>query len=250
VNKLTSGLDKIQIESSWGGVVTEAQPGKPMGVIKATDYYRDDQGRIVVDEDGFPQTADNPSNQGNITPDWTAGMTNTFSYKGLNLSVLVDGRKGGDFFSVTKMFGLYAGVLDETAKGDTRINGIIGGKNIYTDETWVKEDGSVNDIAVDPQSFWSRYYGVKAASVIDGSYIKLREISLGYTLPETILPGFLQRATLSAYVHNAAILWMHESNDIPIDPETSYGATLEGQGFEQFQLPPNRSIGLKVDLKF
>jgi TonB-linked SusC/RagA family outer membrane protein len=252
VNKLYRDLESYQINRSWGGVSVEARPGDPLGVIMAEGFLKDDNGNYVVDATGRPMSTANPVNAGNITPDWVGGIRNSFSYKGLTFSALIDGRKGGDIFSVTKMFGLYAGILDETAKGDTRENGLIAGEDVLTGKTFVKEDGSPNDIVVSPQSFWSRFYSVKEHNIIDGSYIKLRELTLGYTFPKKWLDriGFIQNLTLSAYARNVAVLYLHDSNDIPIDPETAFGATLQGQGLEQFQIPPSRVIGLKVSTRF
>lgn len=251
VNELYGDLEAYQISSSWGGVTIEARPGEAFGVIKGTGYLRDDNGNIIV-EGGVPQPTADPIELGNITPDWVGGVRNTFSYKNVNLSVLLDGRKGGDIFTVTKMFGLYAGILDETAENDVRVDGVIAGQNWNTDETFVNADGTPNETEVYAQSFFSNFYSIKEESVIDGSFIKLREITLGYTLPQSIVKqtGFLQTVTLSAYARNVALLWTHESNDVTIDPETAFGATNAGMGLEQYQLPPARTIGFKVNVKF
>lgn len=253
VNKLYGDLEAYQINSSWGEVTVEARPGEPFGVIKGTAFERDDNGNILV-EDGVPIGTADPQILGNVTPDWVGGVRNTFSYKNVNLSILFDGRKGGDIFTVTKMFGLYAGVLEQTAANGVREDGVIAGDNwnLAEEENFVNADGSVNATPVAAQSFFTNFYNIKEPSVIDGSFIKLREITLGYTLPESIIKqtGFLQQVTLSAYARNVALLWTHESNDIVIDPETAFGATNSGMGLEQFQLPPSRTIGFKVNVKF
>ncbi len=252
VNKLYKDLESYQINSSWGGVTTEARPGKPLGVIRATGFKRDDQDRIIVNENCLPKPTASPINVGQFTPDWTGGITNTFRYNNWNLSVMFDGRKGGDIFSVTKMFGLYAGVLDETAAGDTRRKGLVAGQDVITDETFVKENGEINDIKVAPQDFWARFYNLKEHSVVDGSYIKLREVTLGYTFPQSMIQqtGFLQNLRISAYASNVALLYTHPSNDIVIDPETGYGTNIQGRGLEQYQIPPNRTFGFKISTQF
>ncbi len=252
VNELAEGLDKYLINSSWGGVTIEAQVDEPLGVIMASGYQRDEDGNILVDGAGEPMGTDAPIKVGNISPDWVGGIRNAFSYKGVNLSFAIDGRKGGDIFSVTKMFGTYAGILDETAEGESRKNGVVAGENVLTDMNFVKADGSTNDITTYAQSFWASFYSIKEESVLDGSFLKLREVSLGYTLPKSLVQrtGFLQSATISLYAHNVALLWTHESNDVPIDPETAFGANLSGQGLEQFQIPPSRTIGFKINTKF
>jgi hypothetical protein len=252
VNELAEGIDVYQINSSWGGVTTEARPGEPLGVIRAGGYLRDEDNNIIVNSSGIPKPTDSPINVGNFTPDWTGGVVNNFSYKGFNLSVSIDGRKGVDIFSVTKMFGLYAGVLEQTAAGETRKNGVIAGQNALTEYDFVKEDGTPNDIRVSAMDFWKQFYTIKEEAVIDGSYIKLREISLGYTIPQKYvkMTGFLTNLRVSAYARNVALLYTHHTNDVPIDPETGFGATIGGRGLEQFQIPPNRTIGFKIATKF
>jgi len=252
VNELYGDLEAYQISSSWGGVTIEARPGETFGVIKGGGYARDDNGNILVNASGRPYATPSPVELGNITPDWTGGVRNTFGYKGISLSVLLDGRKGGDIFSVTKMFGLYAGILDETAQGDIRENGVIAGQNVMTDETFVTEDGAINDITTSAAGFYKSFYGIKEESIVDGSFIKLREITLGYDVPKNIVKktGFIQGLNLSVYGRNLALLYHDKSNDIVIDPETGFGTSNDGMGIEQYQLPSSRTIGFKLTAKF
>ncbi|MEA3505329.1 MAG: TonB-dependent receptor, partial [Bacteroidota bacterium] len=262
VNELYGDLEAYQISSSWGGVTIEARPGETFGVIKGGGYARDDQGNILVDGGGRPFATDDPIELGNITPDWTGGVRNTFSYKGASLNIVLDGRKGGDFYSVSKMFGLYAGILDETAQGDIRENGVIAGQNVMTDETFVVaeydadgvllDDLAVNDITTSATGFYKRFYGIKEESIIDGSFIKLREVSLGYDIPKNLIEktGFLQSVNVSVYGRNLALLWVHESNDVELDPETGFGTSNDGMGLEQYQLPSARTFGFKFTARF
>lgn len=251
VTELYGDLKKLQLAYAWG-VSTQARPGEEWGVMMGTDYVRDGNGNIVVDSRGRPKATALPEEIGNTTPDFNFGFTNSFEYKGVNLSIHIDGRKGGDIFSVTKMFGLYAGVLEATADGSIREDGVIAGQNVMTDETFVNEDGTPNTTEVSAASFFSTAYGLKKMSVIDGSFIKLREISLGYNLPKSLLAktSFIAGVNLSVFARNVALLWVHESNDVRIDPETGFGVGNAGVGFEQYQLPPSRTIGFKVTVNF
>ncbi len=271
VNELYGDLEAYTIASSWGGLTIEARPGEAFGVIKGGGYTLDDQGRVIVNPNtGMPMHTPVPVEIGNVMPDWNGGVRNTFSYKNLELSILFDGRMGGDIFSVTDWFGGYAGISEETAAGDIRENGMIVGKDvlddkgavlaatdaggniIYDNDGFATGSGVENDIVVAPQSYFSDYWGLQEASIIDGSFIKLREVVLTYRIPQSALDkiGFIKQLSLSFVGRNLALLYIDESNDIGIDPETGFGTTLSGMGLEQYQLPPTRSLGFKFNVSF
>ena len=112
-------------------------------------------------------------------------------------------------------------------------------------------EGLPNISIISARDYWnnSRPYG--ELSIIDGSFIKLREVSLSYTLPYDFVNRVgIQRATLSVFGRNLALLYTHESNDVHIDPEVSSGGTLAGIGIEAYQLAPSRTIGVKLSLNF
>jgi len=250
VTELYGDLEKLQLASAWS-LTTEARPGEEWGVMMGYAFLRDDNGNIIVDE-GIPQRTTKPVEVGNTTPDFVWGFTNNFEYKGFNLGIHIDGRKGGDIFSVTKMFGLYSGILEETAEGTIRETGVIAGQNVMTDETFVNADGSPNETRIPANDFFANAYKLHEMSIIDGSYIKLRELSLGYSLPQSLLAKtkFINGVNLSVFARNVALLWVHSSNDVKIDPETGFGIGNAGVGFEQYQLPPARTIGFKITANF
>jgi TonB-linked SusC/RagA family outer membrane protein len=271
VNELTEGLEKLQIASSWGGMTIEARPDEAYGIMMGKGYARDDQGRIIVNpSSGLPMKTPVPVEIGNISPDWVGGVRNTFSFKGVSLSVLIDGRKGGDIYSVSDWFGAYAGVSEETAANNIREDGVIAGQNVmedvdfvlaatdvdgniqYDDEGFPLGSGVENDVRVAAQDYFANYWGNQEASIIDGSFIKLREVSLTYSLPSSVMNkvSFIQKVDLSVIGRNLALLYVDKSNDINIDPETGFGTSNSGMGLEQFQLPTTRSIGFKVNIGF
>jgi hypothetical protein len=233
-----SGIDEIQIGSYWSAS-TVATVGQPYGNIVGNAIVRDDAGNIVVDAAGFPQRESDVSVVGNIMPDWIGGIKNSFSYKNFNLNCLIDMRKGGDFYSMSYVFGLYAGVLEETLEG--REDGII--------VDGVKEDGTPNDIVVAAEDYWGNAYTTKhETGIIDGSFVKLRELSLSYKLPQGLIQNTpFTNLTLSAVGRNLAIL---SSNSKHLDPETAFGAQPSSQGFEYGQHPSARSIGFSLRANF
>jgi len=261
VNELYAGLKKYQIASSWAAVTIEAIPGKTFGVIKGYSYNRNDNGDVVVGSNGLPTPGDAPEIIGNVMPDWIGGINNSFSWRNFNASFLIDMRMGGDIFSVTDWFGAQSGVSEETAqmasrKGAEGYNirevGVVVGQDVLKDETVVKADGSTNDIVVSAQDYYERYWGIEKTGIIDGSFVKLREVTFGYTLPSSLLDrvGFIKSANISFVGRNMAILWTHKSNDIGIDPETALGTTESGMGIEQYQLPATRNLGFKLSVTF
>ncbi len=270
VNELYGDLEAYQISSSWGGLTIEARPGKRYGMIMGPGFARDDQGRVIVHPtSGRVLKTPVPVEIGNITPDWNGGLRNSFSYRNLNMSFLLDMRKGGDLFSVTHWFGGYAGVAGFTAKGDMRENGIIVGKDVVsesgavlaaTDEGAIVRDengfpvgsGVENDIVITAQTYFMDFWGNPEASIIDGSFIKLREVVIGYDIPRDIVNrmGFVRTARVSFVGRNLAMLYKHKSNNINIDPETGFGTANTGVGLEQYQIPSTRSLGFRVNLNF
>jgi len=243
-------VDAYQLGSSWGGMTIEARVGEPFGIIKGNGFVRDADNNLVIGSNGLPLTEDAPIELGNITPDWTGGINNSFSYKGLSLSFLIDGRMGGDLFSVSDWFGAYAGISQETAEGGIREHGLV--VNGVVADADGNPTNVVNTQVVSAENYYGGYWGREENSIIDGSYIKLREIVIGFDLPKSIVQktGFIQSANFSIVGRNLAILYTHSSNDIGIDPETGFGTSNDGMGLEQFQLPTARNIGFKLNLKF
>ena len=87
--------------------------------------------------------------------------------------------------------------------------------------------------------------------MIDGSFIKLRELSFGYTLPANIVKKMgMYSARVSFVARNLAMLYVDKSNDTNLDPETGFGTTMSGVGYEQMQIPTARSLGFKLALSF
>ncbi|HWK55688.1 MAG TPA: SusC/RagA family TonB-linked outer membrane protein [Parapedobacter sp.] len=258
-------LQTYPIGTSWG-VNIQAVPGEPFGLIRGAKYRRNDDGALIVNPETFDEDGERmPSSGllqfesqqviGNITPDWVGGINNTFRYKDLTLSFLLDFRQGGDFYSVTDMFGAYTGVLEYTAEGSLRENGVVIGRDVLQDFDVVLPDGTPNDIVISAQDFFtSTAYngGGTELSIIDGSYIKLRNINLVYQLPNSLVQrhSWLKGASVSLFANNVALLYTHKSNRANVDPETAFGVGNAGLGIETYQIPSNRSVGLKLNVAF
>ena len=242
-------LEAYTIGSSWS-CYNYAMPGKTWGTLVGTGYVYNEDGSILV-EDGMP-VYENNKVIGDVTPDWLAGWSNEFSYKNWSFGFLLDFRKGGDVYSVSQAFGSYTGIYDYTASGDIRENGVIAGQNVLTDQVFKNADGSINTTAVNAEDFFANFYSICEMATFDGSYLKLREAHLTYTLPQSILKKtkFIRNAHVSLVGNNLALLWVHSSNLTHMDPESTTGSGNSSVGFESNAYPPSRSFGLKVGVTF
>jgi TonB-linked SusC/RagA family outer membrane protein len=250
-----------------------AAVGQPYGTLFGTSYTRDASGQIIVSENGTPVVNNTKKYLGKYTPNWLGSINNSFSYKGINLSFLVDARIGGSIYSNTNRTGTYTGVLTSTLPGRGAANGGISyyypgnntaatavqvsagtaapaGVTVYDDGMvfkGVKADGTANTTIVPAQSYYKGFTNVDEAFVYSASYVKLREVKIGYTFPSQWVKGIgLQSATVSLVGRN---LWIIHKNVPNIDPETAFN-TGNGQGLEDLTLPTVRNIGFNVNLKF
>ncbi|WP_223560262.1 SusC/RagA family TonB-linked outer membrane protein [Chryseobacterium lathyri] len=216
-----------------------AQVGQAYGAILGTDYVYDASGNRVVDANGFYKASEIKS-LGSILPEYNMGFRNTVKYKSLSLSFLIDIQQGGKYFSTTHMWGMYSGMLEESALGGNREAGVI--------LDGVKEDGTRNDILLDAPTWGGTYYNtVDAQNVFDASYIKLRDVTLGYDLPKSLIGNVFQGIRISAFARN---LFAWNLANKGIDPEnTSYGSG-NIQGMEGGSLPSTRTYGFNVNFKF
>lgn len=237
--KLYEGVSTYQLTNAPFQARLLAVEGESYGAIYGTDFTYDSNGNKIVDADGFyvPTAI---KNLGSTLPDYNMGLRNSFKYKNLNLSFLFDMQQGGKYFSTSHMWGMYSGMLEETGFGGNREAGII--------LDGVTENGNPNNVRITANEFGGMHYGgVDALNVFDASYIKLRDVTLGYDLPKSIIGGFLEGVRISAYGRNL-LAWNLAWKGM--DPEnTSYGSG-NIQGLEGGSLPSTRQYGVNVNFKF
>ena len=243
-NEVTSlgDLDTYILGGQWG-VTLEAKPGQPYGTLIGRDFQRTAEGQVIY-QDGLPLVDSTPQAVGNIAPDWTGGASFSFRYKNFDFSTLIDAKIGGDVHSMTYAWGRYAGTLSETMEG--RETGLVG--------NGVMSDGNggyvPNDVLVSAKAYNQRSFsnGVESSSIFDASYVKLRQISIGYSLPsEFIKNSIVKSLKISVVGRNLAILYKRAPH---IDPETGFSASNGNQGQEFGQYPSARNIGFNINMKF
>lgn len=242
VVELYPGVDNYLLNSFQGGVSINARIGQPWGTLVGSDYVYLNGQRVIDPETGVYAMEANKI-IGNTTPDWIGGIRNSFNYKGFSLSFLIDIRKGGDIFSTDMYYGMDTGLYKETAIGNYRDQNVI--------LPGVLPDGTPNNIELSQQTTGSNYgYETQPASefVYDGSYVKLREASIGYSLPKSLLSGtFLREAKISLVGRN---LWIIHKNLPYADPEATVGGGIRSYGWSIGSLPTTRDIGVNVTFKF
>lgn len=238
------GLESLDLGGQWN-MTLQAREGMPYGVIFGPGFARVEEGEFagqIIYENGLPVIDETYKVLGDIQPDWTGGINNTFQIGGLTVSALVDAKWGGEIHSMTTTWGRYAGVLSETVAG--REAGVVG-EGVKLDENG---NYVTNDIVVTSEAFNKAAFSndVVESAVFDASYIKFRQLTFGYTFPKIgNLP--VKDLSLSVVGRNLAILY----SKVPhIDPETAFSSTNGSQGQEFGQLPSARSVGFNINFKF
>jgi len=261
VLEIAEGFDRLTVNSDFiRDYVLEV--GGQFGDIYSRGYERDGNGNVIVDDTGLPiiTPGRDAVKVANFNPDWTGGIQNSLRYKNFNFSALVDIRQGGSATSFTEAILARDGVLESTLQG--REGGLVFGENFFAGETAVREDGSPNTIAVSAEQFWNRVGGrntpVGEAFVRDLSNIRLRELVIGYTVPQNLFDNsFLTSANISLvgrnlfFISNKAGSFDPESlTSVQNDPTTATNEESLGEGREAFPLPTSRSIGVSINIGF
>ncbi|GAA4777749.1 SusC/RagA family TonB-linked outer membrane protein [Olivibacter ginsenosidimutans] len=251
-------LEDYQIGWTWG-IATMARKGEAWGMLVGPGYDRVEdgpmKGAIKVTSAGLVRSKDS-QDIGNINPDFLLSWRNDFTIKDFTFGFMLDMRKGGDIWSQTMSHSYAAGTAAITAENGIRERQIIAGVDVMPEERFAMQaaDGSwvENTIATDAQT-WYETGGIDQMYVFDGSFLKLREASITYTVPQRYLQRFkgIKRANISLVGSNLALLWVDKSNTLRLDPETGgVSSDSRGVGFEQASVPTSRSIGLKLGVTF
>jgi TonB-linked SusC/RagA family outer membrane protein len=230
--------------AGFGNLRPIIKKGEPVSVFYGTGFLRDDAGNMIISDLGFPQkvpvSAENPSGEirlGNPQPDWMMGVRNTVSFKSYTLTFLWDFRKGGDVANISSNWQRAQGVPDftydrghlvifEGVKGD-------GTKNttpvLISDATYYTNNNGNRDIA-------ERF-------VEDGSWVRLRDVSLGFTLPKNLVSKLhLRNLDLSIYGRNLLLFTGYSG----VDPETNFAGPNTSVGVDAFGTPTTRSYGVSL----
>ncbi|GAA0873534.1 SusC/RagA family TonB-linked outer membrane protein [Gangjinia marincola] len=245
ITRLPEGTDQIVLTSSIGGrPANYAVEGEPFGVLLGSTIQRDENGNKVVGDNGLYLVDPELSIIGDPNPDWTSGITNTFSYKGFNFSFNWLYRHGGDIFSQTASTLVGRGVVDFDDPIDRTQTYILPGVN---------SDGSVNtnQITATNVGFGEFGFGANENQIFDGTTIRLNEVSLGYNIPQK----FLEKTPFGTFniTFLGNNLWYRAVNfpkDVNFDTNTLSTGVGNGQGIDYITGPSSRRYGFSVRATF
>ncbi|MEO5996642.1 MAG: SusC/RagA family TonB-linked outer membrane protein [Chitinophagaceae bacterium] len=266
VVSLTGNLTNFVMASRR--VSIEARIGERMGDMygiaftrvqntdKTKPYY-DATGQYVgqmVYSNGRPIPTTDRIKLGNYNPDWQAGIYNTFEYKGVKLGFLFDIRHGGKIYSETQTVGREGGIIIETLEGradgyDTSKagNGVIGAGVVQnTDGSFSPNSKKVT--AREWHTAWTAGRGIAEGVMYSASYVKLREVQIGYTIPDKLFKKTPFHNCAITFVGRNLLVW----SEIPhVDPEVmSFSGGTALPGIEYMSIPSSRSYGVNLSLKF
>ncbi len=267
VVKLAEGVENIFLGGFQGSSV-RAVAGKPYGTIFGFGWLRDDNGNVIIDDDpgssnyGYPILDPIEKDFGNANPDWTMGISNSISWKGLSLSFLFDIKSGGVMWNGTKGALYFFGTHKDTeARNTTKVfKGVKGhlddeGNLVhYQGDNEVAGSGTQNDIEADYGFNWlafgngNGFFGSNTEDFIeDAGWIRLREISLSYQLPVMITDYTpFSDIILTLTGRN---LWI-DTDYTGIDPETNLMGAYNAQGIDYFNMPGTRTYVVSLDVRF
>ncbi|HEK22346.1 SusC/RagA family TonB-linked outer membrane protein [Mucilaginibacter sp.] len=212
--------------------------GLPGPQILAYDYQRDAKGNIIIGDNGIPvQGALKP--MGSTIPKMYGGLNNSFNYKQFNLGFLIDYRFGAKVLSATEYYSIFRGLNKSTLPG--RETGVVA--------QGVLANGQPNTLNVPAQTYYQGLArNISASNVLNGDFIKLRQVTLGYTFNAAALRGTpFSSIGVSAVARNLWTIMKHTKN---IDPESGFSNDVRYTGIEGTSLPFTRTYGLNLNFKF
>lgn len=246
VVSLLPGVDQVII-GGVGGMSIVAAVGRPYGTFYTRDILRDPQGRMVVSQEtGLPEQTDNAVYLGSYNPDFQASWGTSLSYKGLSLSVLFDTKQGGQFFSRTSDIMSFVGTSPLTTRNG-RDYTVVEPNTVYL------ENGNYVENKTVPTNWYDFYTSQAnvpdAVHVYDASYIKLREASISYKFPRTMLNRTpFGDLSVGLFGNN---LWIRTPKENTYaDPEMNSGGAGNEQGFDFTAQPSLRNFGVNLKVTF
>ncbi|WP_036384248.1 SusC/RagA family TonB-linked outer membrane protein [Muricauda sp. MAR_2010_75] len=239
VNSLIEGLDgTILNTTNSGNVAIAANVGGGIGDIYGTVWATDDDGNRLVNAEGIPMASSERELLGNAQPDWIGGLTNTISYKNLSLRFLIDGRVGGEIYSVTSASLDGAGVSERSLL--YRDGGVVV-------DAINSDTGSANTESITAQEYWGAVSGIAENYVYEQTNVRLREFAFTYNFSRDLVQKIgLNSASLGLIGRN--LFFFYKKAD-DIDPDATLGTGLNGQGISINNVPTVRSLGLNLNLK-
>jgi TonB-linked SusC/RagA family outer membrane protein len=247
VIELTPELKVYEIRGRSWATTIKCTEGGLYNEIFARDIETNDEGRVLVNDLGLPITSPGQTiSQGNMDPDWFGGLSNSLSWKGITLSALIDMRMGGKIFNFTECNLTFDGYSEQTLYG--REGFVVDGLHVVTDAEGNVEGYEENTIETTAEAYWHSLGGrntpIGGVYMYDASYVRLREILLGYNFK--INSNVIQGIDVALYGRNLGFLY--NPSEI-MDPNQTVGNG-NIQGIEGFSVPSTRTYGINARFRF
>ncbi|MDN3670027.1 SusC/RagA family TonB-linked outer membrane protein [Echinicola jeungdonensis] len=272
VVEIIEGIEAMDLGSApFDGVTLRASVGERYGQLWGYDFIYDEQGNKVVQSNGYWARTPNLVPLGSVIPDYNMGIRNNLTYGNFDLSILFDIQQGGKFYSVSHMWGHYAGLWGPTAAvndkgneirspvsegGGIRLDGVtgdvvfneVGTVEFNEDGPYTVSNTAPNETYVSGQGWAARHYhgfgSPSAQSVFDADYIKLRELAIGYNFNMS-RNNYIRSLRVSAYGRN---FWTFGLDYKGLDPEVTVNGSNNVQGIEGSFMPTSKTFGVRVDI--
>lgn len=241
VVKIADGLESLALATARtnNGYVYHFE-GKPFGMVAGYEMKKDANNNIIYNNaNGIPMMSEFKS-LGRGVPPLNISLMNDLSYKNFTLSFMLDSKFGGVLYSAANAYGTYYGLHKSTVANNVRETGVkVEG---------VDQNGDPYSGIIDAQTYYRGVaFAITDEFVYDAGFIKLRQVSFGYSLPQNLLTKTpFQSANLSFTARNLFLLYSQIEN---VDPESNYNTT-NGQGLENWGVPPTRSYGFNLLVRF
>ncbi len=247
VEELAPGIENIFL-AGFTSTSSRVIAGQPYGAIYGNKFLEDEDGNTIIGANGWPVQDPSVGFLGDPNPDWLAGIRNSFTFKGFRLSALLDIRQGGEMWCGT------CGIIDyfgtSQVSVDERENPMYTFPGVLADGTTNTQEVNLADPAAGLGSYYRVRYGfggIGGMSIYETSWVRLRELTLNYTIPSSALESLpFSAASITLSGRN---LWL--STKYPgIDPETNLTGSSNGIGLDYFNMPNTKSYGASINLTF
>lgn len=256
IKDLYDGVDRYELSPNFDNIKVYAMKGGNYGEIWGTKFLRVTDktspyyGQLLLTSDGLPQATSELEKIGDQQATCNMGLTNSFRFKDWNLSFQIDARIGGEIFSGTNAMMQRSGTAEATAPGGKRVNDMVV-KGVYRDAATGQYVENTNKITT--QQYWRAVagagnLGIGEANTYSATNVRLRNISLGYTVPAKVLAGTILQSLKAGFT--VTNVWMIHSNMNGVDPESVFATSTNATGFEYAGLPTTRSYVFNVSIGF
>eukprot|EP01029_Cantina_marsupialis_P011622 TRINITY_DN258_c0_g1_i2.p1 TRINITY_DN258_c0_g1~~TRINITY_DN258_c0_g1_i2.p1 ORF type:complete len:1052 (-),score=196.35 TRINITY_DN258_c0_g1_i2:33536-36691(-) len=225
------------------GMGVMAIEGEKLGVIRGSIYNRDENGSLIIDNNGLMTTAQGDDHVlGNIQPDWTGSINLSVDYKGFYASALVSIQEGGDILSTSERGAVSAGTAERTT-ANNRMSLFVDGVTV---------DGNANNVMISAEEYWRQLSKVDEEFMYDASHMKLKELAIGYNFPKALLNKIPHNPVKSARISVVGrnLFYFYKNTPGTAPDASAYSSHYAAQAFDFSPVPSTRTYGLSLNVGF